>query len=949
MAAPEGRLVPAEVQRTADGAITEETTVAAARHNSIGRDATAYGAGRACSDAVGSQLEQASSPLIGSTSHQTAQIGAMPHSVEASFCSVAGQQHIACDEITEVCTPKAAPPPSSAATPSTVPLPDMPPDKGPGVATPLEGATAIPVSTVGAAKKGPVSPTRIAEGESSFPQENGVGPKGADVGAPTIAPAEATEASPMKALPQVAVDAAKQAGQAYVEAGKEARTTVNSLATAFMSKSGPPITLTVDHIATVLFFVILGFNLLILPIFLPSLFRLAYCLVWGLLFGLGLSFLFYYNKKAKTERNDLLSVNLGVKGMYLVSGGLPSWFNMSQSEKLEWLNQLIMEIWPFVDKGVCDMIKEMTAQVMPGVLKTLPAGMGGIVKSIGFKHLTFGDAPFRVESMWVSRDEKESLVMELSVKWCGDPNITLAIEIPGGQKLCPRVMDITFVAQVRVVLNPLVARIPGFVALMATVPKPPLIKYRLDFGKAMGGSMAPAAVTPVINYFLRDVINKMLVWPQRLVVPVIQETEQDKVEIQKLMRRHRGVVRVCVMGARELKPDSWGNNDVLVELTTDSEHYEATSIKRAKPVLGPDGKVIEHLGETVVWNEYIYLLIQEPKDQLMLLEMFDIDRLRPTKLLTGQVSQVINGRQLVGRSLLKLAEVCREGTSGSGEPVGMISHLGKGEWGSPGGPGKGLGKVRLQLQYWPFEKFTKHDVENAMTGIVTVRLLKVWGLAVAGDRVSAFVRVTSSAARSKEWKSTTRTWTRRNHILMLKREMTRLAAARERDMREGRSKEAERKARYLEALKDAVAGNNKRARLTVEMDYTLTDVIKIKVIESSLLSSAECLGRLDVPVSDIVTANDFNPMTGQREYGLHRKRWEEYNPENPDRTLDHLERGLLLEEGDGARIWVEMRWVPCIQAMGLPADEADDAAAPATPLPDSSVTSSRRSTVAGLS
>ena len=29
--------------------------------------------------------------------------------------------------------------------------------------------------------------------------------------------------------------------------------------------------------------------------------------------------------------------------------------------------------------------------------------------------------------------------------------------------------------------------------------------------------------------------------------------------------------------------------------------------------------------------------------------------------------------------------------------------------------------------------------------------------------------------------------------------------------------------------------------------------------------------------------------------------------------MDQLERGLLLEEGDGARIWVELRWVPCIQ------------------------------------
>ncbi len=40
------------------------------------------------------------------------------------------------------------------------------------------------------------------------------------------------------------------------------------------------------------------------------------------------------------------------------------------------------------------------------------------------------------------------------------------------------------------------------VGAMATVPAPPLIKYRLDFGKALGGSLLPAAVTPVVNYFM---------------------------------------------------------------------------------------------------------------------------------------------------------------------------------------------------------------------------------------------------------------------------------------------------------------------------------------------------------------------------------------------------------------------------------------------------------------
>jgi hypothetical protein len=50
-------------------------------------------------------------------------------------------------------------------------------------------------------------------------------------------------------------------------------------------------------------------------------------------------------------------------------------------------------------------------------------------------------------------------------------------------------------------------------------------------------------------------------------------------------------------------------------------------------------------------------------------------------------------------------------------------------------------------------------------GIVTVRLLKVWGLAVAPgtDSLSAYVRV-SSSANKREWRSNVKTWSRAWHV-----------------------------------------------------------------------------------------------------------------------------------------------------------------------------------------
>ncbi|KAG2448431.1 hypothetical protein HYH02_006323 [Chlamydomonas schloesseri] len=928
------------------------------------------------SAATGDHLVVQESPLKGGA------VGGVVSQAAAVAGSITATAKAAASEISEAATPGRKSQPASA---TVSPQKGAAAAAGGSPATPARGASVGGADSAGPfGGAGAAAAKAVGAGGDATPRTPGV------VRAPSLKTSASLRIQEsLKQLPSVASDAAKQAGKAYVEAGKEAKQTINTLAgLPFLKKEGAPITITLDQVLTAVFFVVVAFQILLVPLFMPSIFRLVYSLVWGLVAGLGLSALFYVNKKRKTEVNDLLSVNLGLKGVSLVAGGLPSWINMSQKEKMEWLNSLIAEIWPFVDKGICQMIKDITAQVMPGVLKSLPAGLSGLVKSVGFKHLTFGAAPFRVESIWVDETEKERLLMEVSVKWCGDPNITLAIELPTGQKLCPRVMDITFVATIRIMLDPLVDRIPGFVGAMATVPKPPLIKYRLDFGKALGGSMAPAAVTPVVNYFMKEIITKMLVWPQRLVIPILQETEQDRILIQRLMRRHRGVVRIYVQRARQLKKAEWGGtNDVLCEFTTDSEYFESTTIKRARlphrtTKLTPDSKRnstssnssaqvaaaaaaqasgdaaaeaaaaeavaearrkqkdAEENKEIVVWNEYIYLLVQEPKDQLLRMEVFDIDRLRPGKLLSGQVTQVVNGRQIMGRQLIKLEEACRLGMEGkNADAVSKTYMLGDGDWGAPGGPGKGCGRVLLGLQYWPFEKLTKYDVENAMHGIVTIRLLKVWGLMAAGDDLSAFVRVTSTANK-KEWRSSTRYWSRARHVLRLQNEIKQLRTTLERDKREGRPTLAARKEKYVKALEQAVSkdsSQNSKARLVVDMDYTLdsgamhaiykvklTDVIKVKVMEASLLASSECLGRLDIPVSDIITAHDVNPLTGQPEYGLHRRKWEEYNPDRPEKPMDQLERGLPLDESDGARIWVELRWVPCIQAAGAAGNTVDE-------------------------
>ena len=55
----------------------------------------------------------------------------------------------------------------------------------------------------------------------------------------------------------------------------------------------------------------------------------------------------------------------------------------------------------------------------------------GIIKRIFFQEFTFGDAPMRIEGIAVKEADDE-IDMEVDVRWCGDANICLGIDLPIG-------------------------------------------------------------------------------------------------------------------------------------------------------------------------------------------------------------------------------------------------------------------------------------------------------------------------------------------------------------------------------------------------------------------------------------------------------------------------------------------------------------------------------------
>ena len=110
-------------------------------------------------------------------------------------------------------------------------------------------------------------------------------------------------------------------------------------------------------------------------------------------------------------------------------------------------------------------------------------------------------------------------------------------------QICPKISNIRLVGTVGVHLRPIVDEIPGFGVLIITLLKPPKINYRVDLGAAMGGSLVGGSIAAFVNDLIPQILNGFLVWPERIVSPIVDPKFFGSVE--DYMLRHQGVLKVC--------------------------------------------------------------------------------------------------------------------------------------------------------------------------------------------------------------------------------------------------------------------------------------------------------------------------------------------------------------------------------------------------------------------
>ncbi|XP_030541494.1 synaptotagmin-2 [Rhodamnia argentea] len=274
---------------------------------------------------------------------------------------------------------------------------------------------------------------------------------------------------------------------------------------------------------------------------------------------------------------------------------IPLWVKNPDYDRVDWLNKFLLAMWPYLDKAICKTVKTIAK---PIIAEQIPKYK---IDSVEFEEFTLGSLPPTFHGMKVYLTDEKELIMELSMKWAGNPNIIVAAKA-FGLRATVQVVDLQVFASPRITLKPLVPTFPCFAKIFVSLMEKP----HVDFGLKLLGAdaMSIPGLYRFVQELIKDQVANMYLWPKYLEVPIMDPS--------KAARKPVGILNVKVLRGMKLKKkDLLGKSDpyVKLKLTEDKLSMKKTTVKHSN--LNPE------------WNEEFSLVVKDPESQALELIVYD--------------------------------------------------------------------------------------------------------------------------------------------------------------------------------------------------------------------------------------------------------------------------------------------------------------------------------------
>ncbi|XP_056316517.1 extended synaptotagmin-1 isoform X1 [Danio aesculapii] len=341
----------------------------------------------------------------------------------------------------------------------------------------------------------------------------------------------------------------------------------------------------------------------LLPVYLAGYYRMSTSLV---VFGMMVYAGWKHTREAKEARLRSAIQLVNDEQEYVSSKSfrskrdLPSWVNFPDVEKVEWLNKVIHQAWPFIGQYL---EKLLTETIAPSI-----RGSSAHLQTLSFTKIDFGGKPMKVVGVKAhTENDKGQILLDVYISYVGDVEINVEVK----RYFCKAgVKGIQLHGMMRVILEPLIGDVPIVGAVtMFFIQRP---KLTINW-TGLTNLLDIPGLNVMSDTMIMDAIASFLVLPNRLTVPLVA----DLPVAQLRCPLPRGVVRIHLLEADNLAAK---DNYVKGVMAGMSDPYAIVRV-------GPQTFKSRHLDNTLSpkWGEVYEVVVHEVPGQELEVEVFDKD------------------------------------------------------------------------------------------------------------------------------------------------------------------------------------------------------------------------------------------------------------------------------------------------------------------------------------
>ncbi|KPP69623.1 extended synaptotagmin-2-B-like, partial [Scleropages formosus] len=261
----------------------------------------------------------------------------------------------------------------------------------------------------------------------------------------------------------------------------------------------------------------------------------------------------------------------------------------------------VKQMWPYI----CQFVEKLFRETIEPAVK----GASPHLSTFCFTKIDLGDKPIRVNGVKVYGEnvDKRQIIMDLQISFVGNTEIDVDIK----RYYCRAgIKSIQLHGVLRVIMEPLLGDMPLVGALALFFLKKPLLDINWT---GLTNMLDIPGLNGLCDNLIQDIICNNLVLPNRITVPLVGESQLEKLRFPM----PKGVLRIHFLEAQDLVgKDKFlrglikGKSDPYGVIQIGNQLFQSKTIK-----------------ETVhpKWNEVYEALVYEHSGQHLEIELFDED------------------------------------------------------------------------------------------------------------------------------------------------------------------------------------------------------------------------------------------------------------------------------------------------------------------------------------